>query len=136
MDLLINIMENLVENHTYLLKYKYDESLYSATILLITAKAYHIRWNNGLTTSQTWLDKENFHSKYRLVEDISDFLVEKLDCEQLNNNNWKVNTMWESCPICNGFGTLPETNTTVGSRICSLCNGNKLIPKITQIEKK
>lgn len=85
-------MENLIENHTYLLRYRLEDFLYSATILLISSKAYHIRWNNGMNTSQTWQDKENFHSKYTVVEDISDFLVEKFDYQQLYKNNLEIKT--------------------------------------------
>lgn len=45
-----------------------------------------------MNTSQTWQDKENFHSKYTVVEDISDFLVEKFDYQQLYKNNLEIKT--------------------------------------------
>ena len=89
-----------------------------------------------MNTSQTWQDKENFHSKYTVVEDISDFLVEKIDYQQLHKNNLEIKTEWETCPICKGFGTIPDISTTAGSNICPHCNGGKQIMKITQIEKK
>ncbi len=131
-------MENLVENHTYLIKYRFEDSLYSVTILLITDKAYHIRWNNGMNTSQTWEEKETFHSKYRVVEDISDFTKIK-DMYSRNivlENVLEIKTEWQDCPLCLGTGTIPDTSSTAGNKICPVCNGSKQIPKITQIEKK
>lgn len=131
-------MENLVENHTYLIKYRFEDSLYSITVLVITDKAYHIRWNNGMNTSQTWEEKEVFHSKCRIVEDISDFTKIR-DMYNRNitfENVLEIKTEWETCPICKGFGTIPDVNSTAGNKTCPLCNGSKQIPKITQIEKK
>lgn len=135
-------MEELQLNHTYLFKYRFEDSLYSATILVITGKAYHIRWNTGMNSSQTWEDKEVFHNKYKVVEDISDFTqnTEKFNPEELHKNyNQKfleVKTEWVMCHVCKGFGTVYDPNSSVMSKTCPLCNGSKQIPKVTQIEQK
>lgn len=78
-------MENLELNHTYLLKYGSMSTLQSATILVITDKAYYIRWNRGMNSSDEWVEKRYINGNYSLVEDISDTIAsQKID--ELKNN--------------------------------------------------
>jgi hypothetical protein len=121
-------MNTLQLNHTYLIKRNGSDSLNSIMVLLITDKAYHIRWNNDSTNAQTWETKENMYDTYRLVEDISDFVVDKpflYNYEITHTDNSKIK--YVQCHVCKGFGTVPAPNTTSGNKICPLCNGGKMI---------
>ena len=114
-------MEELKLNHTYLLQYGTGELLYSATILLITDKAYHVQWNNGLESNNEWKLKELMNRNYKMLEDISDFVVEKITSD--------VKVKFITCPVCKGFGTIPDEKTTGGTSPCPLCYGSKMIPE-------
>lgn len=57
----MSIKNNLEENHTYLVRYVSSHhsslsstTLSSITILMVTEKAYNIRWNNSMGTTTTW----------------------------------------------------------------------------------
>lgn len=115
-------------NHTYLLKFGIADGLYSVTVLLITDKAWHLRWNNGLDSYDKWEEKEVLSQNYSIVEDISDFVVEpKVE------NSLHVETTLVQCYVCKGFGTVPDPNSTGGTKPCPLCLGSKMIPEITKI---
>ena len=62
-------------NHSYLLRYGCTDTLSSVTVLLISDKAYQIRWNGS--GAICWELKRRMNGDYSLVEDISDFVVEK-----------------------------------------------------------
>lgn len=130
-------IENIELNHTYLLRYKYSDLISSITVLIITDKAYYLRWNRGDRSTDTWELKEKLYDDYSLVEDISDFIVKE-------NNNWldnpgttlDVKTKLVQCYVCKGFGTIPDSNSTAGNKMCPLCFGSKMIPEITEITQK
>jgi|JFJP01.1.fsa_nt_gi hypothetical protein len=115
-------------NHTYLIRFGGGDTLNSVTVLLITDKAYHFRWNHGLESTDSWELKTKIDRYYTIVEDISDFMVEtKIE------NILQVKTKLVQCHVCKGFGTIPDNNSTGGSKSCPLCYGSKMIPEVTEI---
>ena len=94
-------MEELKLNHTYLFQFGTGDILSSITILIITEKAYHLQRNNGLESSTNWEQKSVFDRNYNVVEDITNFVVEK-------NDITNVKTKFITCPVCKGFGTIPD----------------------------
>jgi len=127
---------NLVQGHTYLVSrnrgmYHTDGSIFAAKILLITDKAYHIRWDSG---NETWELKDNLSENYTLIEDISDFITpEKKDKEPIM---LEAKTELVQCYVCHGMGTVPEPNSTAGKKTCPACNGAKLVPKVISVAPK
>jgi len=119
---------NLELNHTYLLQYGSSNTISSGTILMITDKAYRIRWNNGLNSNDTWELKEYMTRTYTIIEDISDFVVEPKE-----ENTLHVQTRLIQCHVCKGFGTVPDPNSTGGTQSCPLCYGSKMIPEVIDI---
>jgi len=115
-------------DHTYLLKFGCADGLYSATVLLITDKAWHLRWNNGLNSRDAWEEKVVLSKNYSIVEDISDFVVESKEEAVLH-----VETTLVQCYVCKGFGTVPDNDSTAGTKSCPLCYGGKMIPEVTKI---
>jgi len=117
-------------DHTYLVRYvgHSSGSVSSITILVITGKAYHVRWNNGLESATTWELKEEFDYKYSVVEDISDFVVEPREETTL-----RVETKLVNCFICHGMGTVPDPKSTAGITTCPHCLGAKMIPEVVTI---
>ena len=129
-------------NHTYLVRYKLSDLISSITVLIITDKAYYLRWNRGERSNDNWELKDKIYNDYSLVEDISDFIT--------TNNEWGVNigtisdgttildvkTKLVQCHVCKGFGTIPDSNSTAGTKLCPLCLGSKMIPEITEITQK
>ena len=111
-------------NHTYLLRYKNTDIISSATVLLITDKAYRIRWNRGMESNDTWELKSSMYDDYSIVEDISDFIQE---------NVLQVETTLVQCHICKGFGYVPDPDSTAGTKSCPLCYGSKMIPEVVKI---
>jgi hypothetical protein len=120
---------NLQIGHTYLLS-RNNIYILSAKILLVTDKAYHIRWDNG---KETWELKDYLHSKYNIIEDISDFLIEEKKTEPIVLT---TKTDLVPCYICHGMGTIPDPKSTAGNRTCPACNGGKLVPKQIKVEPK
>ena len=39
--------------------------------------------------------------------------------------------MWQKCPICYGTGKIPNLNSSSAYSICTVCNGFKIINKLT-----
>jgi len=116
-------------NHTYLLQFGSSDIVSSVTVLVITDKAYHIRWNRGLESNDTWELKDKLYRSYNIVEDISDFVVAGNKEEKVLN----VKTRLVQCHVCKGFGTVPDSNSTAGTKSCPLCYGSKMIPEVTEI---
>lgn len=125
-------------NHTYLIRFGLSDIVSSITILLITDKAYHIRWNRGLDSNETWELKDILNRNYNLVEDISDFVIN-------NEPDWTiksrpsvldVKTKLVTCYICHGMGTVPDPNSTGGTKVCPRCLGAKMTPEVTEITQK
>lgn len=134
-------------NHTYLLRYGCTDTVSSVTVLMITDKAYKIRWNGS--GSETWEVRRRMYSDYSLLEDISDFVASQPEEKQPikeNPFNWSnylspfldVNfhpyfLVEEQCPTCGGIGTIPDTHTTSSRITCPDCNGSKKKSKKVEI---
>lgn len=123
--------KDLQKGHTYLVSRNvFDVS--QIYVVLVTDKAYNLRWKSG---SESWELKENFENTYYLIEDISDFIVvpdaknEKLDVKI----NYTCN--WVECFACNGTGNIPNADSTSGLKLCPVCNGGKFILNVNAVEK-
>lgn len=112
---------NLELNHTYLLRYGCTDTVSSVTVLLITDKAYQIRWNGS--GSECWELKRRMCADYSLVEDISDFVASKQEDLKFDIT-YKVVDVAQLCPICGGTGQVPNTDLTACYKTCPACNGN------------
>jgi len=112
-------------NHTYLLRYGCTDTLHSVTVLLISDKAYNIRWNGS--GAECWELKRRMNSDYTLVEDISDFVVGKYDFK-ITYVDTKLPLYYfqvtEDCGLCYGTGQIPDTSSTAGKKTCTLCGGS------------
>jgi hypothetical protein len=120
---------NLLLNHTYLLRYGYQDSLYSVTVLMITDKAYKVRWNGS--GSETWELKRLLYGNYSLVEDISDFVAPKPEDFKFEIQYKDVDVklrpyflQTENCKVCGGSGQVQCFETTAGTKTCPACNGS------------
>jgi len=131
-------IENIELNHTYLVRYKHSDLISSITVLIITDKAFYLRWNRGDRSTDTWELKDKIYNEYSLVEDISDFVVNE-------KNNWSiadkktildVETKLVQCQICHGMGTVPDSKSTAGNTVCPLCYGAKMIPEVAKITSR
>jgi len=119
-------MENLEKGKSYLIKFGQADGLYSITVLLITEKAYFIRWNNGLDTHDKWEEKKVFCRNYNVVEDISDIMQEQEVKDILNKSGLPhIETKMVLCNFCGGLGTVPDSHSTAGNQICPKCLGAK-----------
>jgi hypothetical protein len=127
-------IKDLQANHTYLIRYGTMDTLHSVTILIITDKAYNVRWNKGLESVDTWELKERLYHDYSLVEDISDFVVNKI--EPTSTGYLNVNTQLVQCPNCGGTGMVQDLGSTTGLRICPRCYGSKMIPEVINITQR
>ena len=116
-------------NHTYLLRYGCTDTVHSITVLMITDKAYKIRWNcNG---TESWELKRLLYGNYTMVEDISDFVVTKSDDLKFDIT-YKVNEVkWhpyflveENCKVCGGERQIHDEHTTSAYKTCPACNGS------------
>lgn len=134
----MSIKNNLVENHTYLIRYVSSSgSLSSVTILLVTEKAYHICWNNGLNSTNTWELISKINCEYDVIEDITNKINDidsqklppyKIDGNVLQRIN-KLSQYLDNAPICskcNGEGFVPDINSTSGQKVCPFCYGSKV----------
>lgn len=128
-------MKELELNHTYLIQFGASDTIASITPLLITATAYHIRWNNGVDTNDKWDLKNVFHRNWNIVEDISDFMVKPPD-EIKPENILHFETELVQCYVCHGEGTVPDPKSTAGKTTCPYCLGAKMIPKLTRTVQK
>lgn len=123
---------NMELNHTYLLQYGNSTIISSATILLITDRAYRIRWNNGLNSNDTWELKTEINRRYSIVEDISD-VMKDIEFEEATNK-LSVETTWKNCPECQGRGWFPDSRTTAGTTTCTNCWGTGKVIDIVNIK--
>ena len=115
---------NLELNHTYLLRYGRGYTISSATVLMITDKAYRIRWNNGLNTTDTWELKSYIDSQYSIVEDVSDYMKSE---EVKKPKTLYYDTIWKDCPECQGNGWILCNESTSRKKTCTLCCGSKRV---------
>lgn len=123
-------MEEILEkNHTYVVKYGSSDIVKSLTVQLITNKAYLVQWNEG-DVRKSWEIKDDFHKKWEIIEDVSDFLPIENQPEKV----LEVQTELVPCYICHGEGTIPDTKSTAGKTTCPACTGCKLVPKVSQMK--
>jgi len=120
---------NLELNHTYLLRYGCTDTLHSITVLLISDKAYKVRWNGS--GAECWELKRRMDSDYTLVEDISDFVANEQKEQPLVYN---ITTTLVQCPSCGGTGNVQDFGNTSGTKLCPRCLGSKMIPEIVEIK--
>ena len=116
-------------NHTYLLRYGCSDTVHSVTVLMVTEKAYKVRWNTG--GAESWELKRRINADYSLVEDISDYLAPKPEDFKFEITYKDVDLKWhpyflveENCPVCGGSGQVPDTSTTSCKKTCPACNGS------------
>jgi len=113
---------NLELNHTYLLQFGSSDAISSVTILIVTDKAYYVRWNRGHESNDTWELKSKMYRNYIIIEDISD-VMKDIKFKTLNVTN---------CPECLGKGWFPDDQTTGGRKTCTNCWGNgKVVDSIS-----
>jgi hypothetical protein len=135
-------MKELQLNHTYLIRYGSNtDMLNSVTVLMITDKAYQLRYNIDQNSSSSWMQKDYFERNYTVVEDISEFLIKiKMgDLKFDNPEDLKFNITYhvndklifnphflveEICPICSGSGQVRDCSSTSAWKPCSACNGS------------
>ena len=86
---------------------------------MVTEKAYHVRWNDN--ESNTWEQKKVMDRNYNMIEDITNYMI--------NDKLESVKTKLIQCPICHGFGTVPDEKSTAATIPCPLCHGAKMIPE-------
>jgi hypothetical protein len=109
-------IENLEKNRTYLVQYS-DHGLESITILQVSKKAYYIQWNFGMDSSKDWEFIDSFHSKYKIIEDITDTM-----------NSIKIPEA-VVCGCCIGSGFIPNLMNTAGRVVCPKCGGTGWVYK-------
>jgi DnaJ-class molecular chaperone len=116
-------------NHTYLLRYGCSDTVSSITILMITDKAYKVRWNGS--GAETWELKRRIYADYSLVEDISDYLIPKQEDFKFEITYKDVNVKChpyfletENCKVCGGSGQVANFESTAGTKMCPACNGS------------
>lgn len=125
------MIENKLElNHTYLVKL--GGVIVSMTVLLITNKAYHMRRNNGLKSTDSWEEIRTFNNTYTIVEDITEHMVdynktfyEKICDEMAKTPSSRVCRI--TCTTCGGKGRIPDSSSTAGDKLCPHCFGTKTI---------
>lgn len=130
----MSIKNNLEKNHTYLIKHVSSYgSLISITILLVTEKAYHICWNNGLSSSNTWELIDKIKYEYDLIEDITELVNDttKYNFDDLVLSRVDVLSKYFlnpiPCPTCNGDGLVLDNASTSGYKQCPTCFGSKSV---------
>lgn len=126
-------------NHTYLVNYVTGNIVSSVTILRISEKGFHVRWNNGRDFPSTWELKEKFEKYYDFIEDITELMAEIpelppfqipfCDCDYQPLMFPLTTTEFGNCPTCNGTGQLPDTQSTAGFKVCPTCWGAKMVAK-------
>ena len=114
---------NLKLNHTYLLKYSSSDIVSSVTILLVTKKAYFLRWNHGLNTNDVWNLKKEIYKYYSIIEDITN-LIETSNLFEKQNNTFNADLV--DCHVCNGSGYIPDIQIPSIKIMCPLCLGGKI----------
>jgi hypothetical protein len=135
-------MTELLLDHTYLIRYGSNtDMLNSVTVLMITGKAYHLRYNTGLNSSSSWMQKDYFDRNYSIIEDISDFIAPKPDDLKFEITYKVVEPFTftpyfmveETCPVCGGSKQVHDEHTTSTYKTCPACNGSGKASKKVEI---
>ena len=118
-------------NHTYLLRYGSNtDMLNSVTVLMITGKAYNLRYNTGLNSTSSWMQIDYFNRNYTIIEDISDFVASKPEDLKFDITYKVVEPInpyfivEEICGNCGGTGQVSNTELTSCYKTCPVCNGS------------
>ena len=100
-----------------------------------------MKWNTE-TTPITWEYKKDFSNTYVLVENITEKLqrtlgeVKPTTTHPSDANTSETKTMWVQCYVCKGMGTVPDKNSTTGTKLCPCCMGSKMIPQYIEAIQK
>jgi hypothetical protein len=129
-------IQNLEVDHTYLLKLGSGGILTSVTILLISETAYHVRWNTGISSNDTWEHKDPFHTRWTVIEDVSKLVDFDGMGIKIARPITMTSTKLINCHICHGLGTVRDTKSTAGTMTCPACNGAKMIPEVITLTQK
>jgi DnaJ-class molecular chaperone len=127
-------MKTLNEGNTYLVEKKYSNTVESVTVLVVTKKAYQLKWNSG-NNPITWEYKRDFNNNYFLVENITKKLQQTLGEVKSTTANKlsETKTKYKTCEICRGMGTVPDPKSTAGTAPCPRCLGAKMIPETIEV---
>lgn len=126
--------DKLELDHTYLIQFGQSDTAASITVLIITEKAYRIRWNVD-NKSTTWELKNFFHRNWNIIEDISDFVATENTKQGTppapipTGTHIEYQTEFTQCYVCHGEGTIPDPKSTAGKTVCPYCLGAKMITK-------
>ncbi|MEA3295818.1 MAG: hypothetical protein U9Q27_01580 [Patescibacteria group bacterium] len=106
------------ENCSYLVKTNdYNKKLYEVEIIKITTKAINLLFKRSDgTTYYEWISKEDFENEYIIFEKLP------YPIQPIIKENIKISD--SDCPICGGLGSIIDTSTTVGYKICPKCFGS------------
>jgi hypothetical protein len=130
-------IKNLEVDHTYLLRLGTGGMLTSVTILLISETAYHCRWNSGIESKDTWAHKDPFHSRWTVIEDITELIKPKrIKQGEMCKPITMVSTKFINCHICHGAGAVHDPKSTAGTITCPACNGAKMIPEVITLTQE
>jgi hypothetical protein len=118
----------LKENHTYLIRPSYSSgNVKSITILVISDKAYKLRWNNDCNDHIEWILKSSLDSDNYFVEDFKFYY-------NGNEIKWQPHFfVAETCETCGGEKKIPDSQTTSCYKTCPACNGTGKQPKKVDI---
>lgn len=128
---------DLKPGHIYLLRYGCGDTVHEVKVLLVTDKAYQLKWQSGTIS---WEMKRRMDSDYSVVEDItrlaSDISYDwiKANLPEFKGIPLKFPSFYvdEICPTCGGTGQVQSFETTAGTKTCPTCNGSgKKSKKIT-----
>jgi formylmethanofuran dehydrogenase subunit E len=135
----MSINKNLEANHSYLIRMtSSSSSLLCITILLVTEKAYQVRWNTN-TPATTWELITNFNGMYELYEDITTYMQHYYEPKENEFDYWKIDEavlnridvlknqipVFQICPYCCGNGIIDDNTSTAGKKICPYCYGSR-----------
>lgn len=107
------------QNNSYLIHDKCHSSqqVFHIEILLITNVAYKIKWVD--TDKITWIKIDEFNHNKVVLENITDILIHEVQ----NKYKIPIPRRGNICPVCSGIGTIPDSSSTAGHKICTCCNG-------------
>lgn len=134
---------DLQKDHTYLLQFATQQTLTSVTILMVSEKAFNVRWNNN-NLHETWELADKFCNYYTLIEDITNLSEHEdkhwvKDLPRIDVNKpttIATSTKLIKCHICHGMGTVRDTRSTAGTITCPACNGAKMIPEVITLTQQ
>lgn len=125
--------EKLAQGNTYLVRYGSSGSVSQITVLMVTDKAYQLKYESGSTG---WVLKHDFERDYSIIENITDFTIKEIqkNFDGTFTFTESVAAEYETCPVCHGTGSVPNSQTTAAFVTCPLCQGNRRVVKRTEVK--